>query len=80
MVVLHPNMEFAVMTTGSAYPVIEVVRNMVDHGLTAHEYATIAFVAAQIAPRPHSSPEDIAAFARDCADAALAHRTAGAKP
>jgi hypothetical protein len=60
-----------------AFPHEEVTRHVTVPGLTAHEYALIAFVAAQISHAGMGAldPTDTATDAARFADAALAHRT-----
>ena len=65
------------MSDEPAFPFTELSRHVVQPGLTAHEYATIAFTAGLIVARPLFSPIETTALAREYADAALAHRASG---
>ena len=78
------------MPHSPAFPTSELTRHVVTPGLTAHEIATIAFMAALMPrlprsdhpplagdPAEHEVIAEIARLAKACADAALAHRLTG---
>lgn len=62
------------MATGSAFPVSEATRHIMDPGLTAHEFAAVAAMASLIAVDPVSDPVATAARAKAYAAALLSGR------